>query len=150
MEMKKTYLVSGLVAMVAVSYAAVLMAHGVEVPAGSKKMEYFKNASRMKIKSMGVQGTNAYLQDIVASSDPKAPIACGLFKIEKGNSLTYTYGYDEAKIIIKGEMTINDGSTKVKATPGDVLFFPKGSTITFSTESSGLGFICGQREIDGA
>ncbi len=148
--MKKSYLLSGLIATLAVSYGAALMAHGVEVPTGSKKMEYFKNASRMKIKSMNIKGTNAYLQDIVASSDPKAPIACGLFKIEKGNSLTYTYGYDEAKIIIKGEMIVNDGTTKVKAVPGDVLFFPKGSTITFSTESSGLGFICGQREIDGA
>ncbi len=148
--MKKSYLLGGLVFAGAVSYAAVLMAHGVEVPAGSKKMEYFKNASRMNIKSMNVAGTNAYLEDIVASSDPKAPIACGLFKIEKGKPLTYTYGYDEAKIIIKGEMTINDGTTKVKALPGDVLFFPKGSTITFNSESSGLGFICGQREIDGA
>lgn len=148
--MKKTYLLSGIIATAAISYAAVLMAHGVEVPAGSKKMEYFKNASSMKIKSMNVEGTNAYLEDIVASSDPKAPIACGLFKIEKGNSLTYTYDYDEAKIIIKGEMTVNDGTTKVKATPGDVLFFPKGSTITFSTQSSGTGFICGQRAIDGA
>lgn len=148
--MKKSYLLSGLLATVAISYAAVLMAHGVEVPAGSKKMEYFKGASHMKLKSMNVEGTNAFLQDIVASSDPKAPIACGLFRMEKGKSLTYTYGYDEAKIIIKGEMTVNDGTTKVKALPGDVLFFPKGSTITFSSESSGLGFICGQREIDGA
>jgi ethanolamine utilization protein EutQ (cupin superfamily) len=150
MKMKKSYLLGGLVVAVAVSYAAGLMAHGVEVPAGSKKMEYFKNASRMKIKSMNVEGTNAFLEDIVASSDPKAPIACGLFRMDKGKSLTYTYGYDEAKIIIKGEMTINDGTTTVKALPGDVFFFPKGSTINFKSESSGLGFICGQREIDGA
>ena len=47
-------------------------------------------------------------------------------------------------------MNVNDGTQTVKAVPGDVLFFPVGSTITFSSDSSGTGFICGQREIDGA
>jgi len=39
--MKKSYLLSGLIATLAVSYGAALMAHGVEVPAGSKKNGVF-------------------------------------------------------------------------------------------------------------
>jgi len=35
----------------------------------------------------------------------------------------------------------------VKGEPGDVLYFPKGSTITFSTDSSGLAWACGQRKL---
>ena len=146
--MKLTYTISGLLTVAVASYAALIMAHGADK--AGKEMEYFKQGSKMELKSMNVKGTNAFLSDIVGSHDPKAPISCGLFRMEKGNSLTYTYGYDEAKIIIKGEMTVDDGTTKVKAVPGDILFFPKGSTITFSSETQGTGFICGQREIDGA
>lgn len=149
--MKKTYWAVAVVTTIGMFYGAALMAHGAaDAPDKRVKMQYFKNAQKMKIRSMNVEGTNAFLQDIVASNDPKAPIACGLFRMEKGNSLTYTYGYDEAKIIVDGEMYVNDGATKVKATKGDVLFFPKGATITFSSDSYGVGFICGQRAFDGA
>ena len=56
------------------------------------------------------------------------------------------------KIIVDGEFEISDaGSGKsVKAVKGDVLFFPKGSKITFRTEKGGLGFFCGQRKMGGA
>ncbi len=146
--MKLTNIVGGIVLIAVASYAALVMAHGVDKR--TKKMTYFKQASKMELAAMNLQGANAFLSDVVSSNDPEAPITCGLFRIEKGKSLTYTYGYDEAKIIIDGEMTVDDGSTKVTATPGDILFFPKGSTITFNSNSKGTGFICGQRERDGA
>jgi ethanolamine utilization protein EutQ (cupin superfamily) len=149
--MKRIYLVGAIITGLGAFYAAGLMAHGASDSAeGSVKMEYFKNAQKMKIKSMGVEGTHAFLEDIVASDDAKAPIACGLFRMEKGNALTYTYDYDEAKIIIEGSMYVSDGASKVNAKVGDVLFFPKGSTITFTSDNYGVGFICGQRERDGA
>jgi ethanolamine utilization protein EutQ (cupin superfamily) len=51
------------------------------------------------------------------------------------------------KIIIEGEFDISDEcGTKVHATPGDVLYFPKGSVITFETPTMGLGFFVGQRK----
>lgn len=99
---------------------------------------------------MNVENTNAFLKDLVGNSDKKSPLACGLFRMEKGQSLTYTYDYDEAKIILEGTMTVSDGQTTVEAKAGDVLYFPKGATINFSSDSSGLGFICGNREIGGA
>ena len=34
---------------------------------------------------------------------------------------------------------------KVLAKAGDLLYFPKGTSITFSTDDFGLGFFCGQR-----
>lgn len=45
------------------------------------------------------------------------------------------------KIILEGEFEISDetGQT-VRAGPGDVFYFPKGSKITFSTPSVGLAF----------
>lgn len=129
------------------AYSATTLAHGTAVPEGSKNLTYFKNVQKNPIASMNVPGVNAYFEDVVSSGSKNAPIACGLFKIEKGNPLVYTYDYDDAKIILDGHIYFSDGTQKVKGQPGDVLFFPKGSTITFSTDKSGLAWACGQRKL---
>jgi ethanolamine utilization protein EutQ (cupin superfamily) len=93
-------------------------------------------------------GDNAYLGDLFSSEGMSdAPISSGLFRLKKGEPLTYTYKYDEMKIFIEGDFTITDttGQTS-KAEPGDVVFFPKGSTITFETSDYGLAFYVGQRK----
>ncbi len=99
---------------------------------------------------MDVKDTNAFLKDLVGNANKEMPFTCGLFRMEAGKPLTYTYDYDEAKIILEGTMTVTDGTTTAKVVPGDVLYFPKGSTITFSSQSKGLGFICGNRVFGGA
>lgn len=52
------------------------------------------------------------------------------------------------KIIVDGEFEISDetGQTAV-GKKGDVFYFPKGSKITFSTPSWGVGFFVGQRMV---
>ncbi len=111
-------------------------------------MKHFKNAQRMDIASLNIEGINVYLQDIAMSDDGEKPITCGLFRMEKGNPLEYTYSYDEVKIMLEGEMTIKDGSgNTVELRPGDVISFTKGEQITFSSTSSGLAFYCGQRAV---
>ena len=93
----------------------------------------------------------AFLDDFVVSEDAEKPITSGLFRLEKGNHLTYTYTYHEMKLIIDGEFKIMDETgAEVIATVGDLLYFPKGSTITFSTPDYGVGFFCGQRGKDEA
>lgn len=141
--MKHHPLVLAALASAAVAMSSLSLAAGLP-------MQHIKNAQKKPIKSMGVEGTNAFLEDLMSSDDKQAPLTCGLFRMDKGKALTYSYGYDETKIILDGEMTVSDGRSTVKATKGDMLFFPKGSTITFSSASSGLGFICGQRPRDGA
>lgn len=112
------------------------------------KMQTFKSANTMELSSLNVEGVNAFLSDIVSSNDPDAPISCGLFRMEKGNALEYTYTYDEAKIIIDGEMTISEeNGESFDAVAGDVVYFDKGAKITFTSNSSGLGFFCGQRAL---
>lgn len=81
-----------------------------------------------------------------SSADSDKPISAGFYRLEKGTPLVYTYTYDEMKIILDGHFYIEDESgRKVKATKGDVFHFPKGSTITFTTDDFGLGFYTGQR-----
>ena len=77
--------------------------------------------------------------------EPTAPISCGFYRLEPGAPLDYTYTYHEMKIILEGDFTISDETgQKVTCGPGDVLNFPKGSKIRFTTEKGGLAFYTGQ------
>lgn len=94
-------------------------------------------------------GNNAYLGDLFSSDkvNPEKPISAGLYRLEKGEPLVYTYKYDEMKIFLEGDMTIADATGQsVVASKGDVFFFPAGSTITFTTSDYGLAFYVGQRK----
>jgi len=91
---------------------------------------------------------NHFLGDVFDSTDSNAPISCGFYHLKPGTPLEYTYTYHEMKIILEGVVKIRDGSgQEVTATKGDVFYFPKGSVITFSTETpEGVkAFYCGQR-----
>ena len=109
-------------------------------------MKHYSKITGSTLPMMEDVDAAAYLEDFSVSEDLEKPITCGLFRLEKGNSLTYTYTYHEMKLVIDGEFRISDETgTEVLATTGDLLYFPKGSTITFSTSDYGLGFFCGQR-----
>lgn len=94
-------------------------------------------------------GNNSFLGDIFTSEAPKEQqISCGFYKQEKGEPLVYYYDYDEMKIIleVEGEYTIADESGyKVSVAPGDVLYFKKGTTVTFETTGYGYAFFTGLR-----
>jgi ethanolamine utilization protein EutQ (cupin superfamily) len=97
------------------------------------------------------EGNNAFLKDFAMSKDENAPMSAGLFRLEKGDSITYEYTYEEMKIILDGEFHITDGSgAEVSATAGDLFYFPKGSVITFRTDDFGLAYFVGQRGADEA
>ncbi len=110
-------------------------------------MKHYKDAQKMDIASLNIDGVNAYLEDVGSSNDASAPISYGFFKMEAGNPLEYTYSYDECKVIVEGEMTIEEvGGETVHVSAGDVLFFSKGTKTVFSSKTFGLGFYCGQRK----
>ena len=91
-------------------------------------------------------GANAFLEDIAVSADLEKPITAGLFRLEAGETMSYTYTYHEIKLIIDGEFEISDDTGQtITATRGDLFYFPEGSTITFSTPDFGLGYFVGQR-----
>ena len=114
-------------------------------------MRHFQKITEKALPPMEGVDAVAFLDDFVVSEDTEKPITSGLFRLEKGNQLTYTYTYHEMKLIIDGEFKIADETgTEVIATTGDLLYFPKGSTITFSTPDYGVGFFCGQRGRDEA
>lgn len=112
-------------------------------------MKYYKNGQATELPSMDNDGVNAFIKDVVFSNDPDSPIVCGLFRMEKGAPLEYTYTYDDVKIILEGEMTISEeGGATIEAWPGDIFLYKEGAKVTFASNSSGLGFYCEQRSAD--
>ena len=92
------------------------------------------------------ESEEAFLKDFAISNDSEKPITSGLFRLKAGDSLKYTYTYHEMKFIVDGSFIIEDETgQKVTAKPGDLFYFPKSTSITFSMPDFGLGFFCGQR-----
>ncbi|KAJ5364492.1 ethanolamine utilization protein [Penicillium cataractarum] len=96
-----------------------------------------------------ISNDNCYLGDVFSSEkdNSAAPTAGGLFRLEAGQPLTYTYNFDEHKIILEGEFEISDSTGKaVKALPGDILYIPTNTTLTFKTSTYGLAYYVAQRK----
>lgn len=59
-------------------------------------------------------------------------MAAGYMALDKGE-FPWTLSYDEVDIVLEGELVITRGSEVVRGGPGDCIFIPKGSSITFGT-----------------
>jgi ethanolamine utilization protein EutQ len=78
-------------------------------------------------------GMRVQLKDVITSGDG-APMASGYMTLDKGE-FPWTLTYDEVDIVLEGELVITRGAEQVRGGPGDTLFIPKGSSITFGTPS---------------
>jgi ethanolamine utilization protein EutQ len=78
-------------------------------------------------------GANVRLKDVITSGDG-APMAAGYMALDKGE-FPWTLAYDEIDVVLEGELVITRGDEQVRGGPGDTLFIPKGSSITFGTPS---------------
>ena len=110
-------------------------------------MKHIENARAQELSSMNIEGINAFMKDLIDSNNEDAPMTCGFFRMEAGKPLDYTYGYDEYKLMLEGEITIAEkGGQTVTLKPGDLIFFEKGTAVTFSSSTSGTVFYVGQRK----
>jgi ethanolamine utilization protein EutQ len=76
-------------------------------------------------------GTNVWLKDVVTTPD-RSPMGAGYMSLDKGE-MQWTLTYDEIDIVLEGELVITRGSEQVRGKTGDVIYIPKGSSITFGT-----------------
>jgi ethanolamine utilization protein EutQ len=85
---------------------------------------------------LATPGTDVRLKDVVTSGDG-APMAAGYMTLDAGSpgpgELPWTLSYDEIDVVLEGELVITRGREVVRGGPGDVIFIPKGSSITFGT-----------------
>ena len=78
-------------------------------------------------------GTNVWLKDVVVTED-RSPMGAGYMSLDKGE-MQWTLTYDEIDIVLEGELVITRGHEQVRGKSGDVIYIPKGSSITFGTPS---------------
>jgi ethanolamine utilization protein EutQ len=76
-------------------------------------------------------GTNVWLKDVVVTQY-RSPIGAGYMSLDKGE-MQWTLTYDEIDIVLEGELVITRGNEQVRGKSGDVIYIPKGSSITFGT-----------------
>jgi len=111
-------------------------------------VKVIKNLVKTELPLLDIPGTKAYLTDVAGSDDAVSPIAAGMFRLEKSNALPFTYKYDEMKLVLEGEVTIEDGEgTLHELVAGDLIHFEKGAKVVFSTPSTGLMFYVAQKNI---
>lgn len=68
----------------------------------------------------------------VVTVDDGSPVAVGYMTMTKG-SFPWTLTYDEVQIVLEGELHLGGEAGGKVGRPGDVLFVPNGSSITFGT-----------------
>jgi len=78
-------------------------------------------------------GTNVRLKDVVITQD-RSPMRAGYMSLDQGE-MAWTLTYDEIDIVLEGELVITRGTEQVRGGPGDTIYIPKGSSITFGTPS---------------
>lgn len=82
-------------------------------------------------QDLATPGTDVRLKDVITSKDG-APMAAGFMSMERGE-FPWTLNYDEIDIVLEGELVITRGREVVHGLPGDCIFIPKGSKISFGT-----------------
>lgn len=84
-------------------------------------------------EGLATPGADVRLKDVITSDD-RTPMAVGYMSLARGE-FPWTLTYDEIDIVLEGELVITRGLETVRGGPGDVIFIPKGSSITFGTPS---------------
>jgi ethanolamine utilization protein EutQ (cupin superfamily) len=108
------------------------------------RLQHVEGVEGMDIAPWG-DDIPAYFEDVISNGNAEIPMTCAMFRMEQGEPLEYHYEYDDIKFVLDGSFTVSDGHSEVTAGAGDVLFFPAGSTITFTSDDYGLGWACGNR-----
>jgi ethanolamine utilization protein EutQ (cupin superfamily) len=110
-------------------------------------VKVIKNAIGTDLPLLDIPGIKAYLTDVAASDDTTSPITAGMFRLEKSNPLDFTYKYDEMKVVIEGQVTIEDSQGIFHdLVAGDLIHFAKDAKVVFSTPSSALMFYVAQKK----
>ena len=71
------------------------------------------------------------LEDVITAQHG-SPMSAGFMSLHKG-SFPWTLTYDEIEFVIEGELHITTEKGTVVGKPGDVIYIPKGTKISFGT-----------------
>jgi len=111
---------------------------------------HLKDAVNIKLPVMpGAGDTLSTMKDLAMSTVPGKEMTVGLYRLNAGPTLNYTYTYEEFKFIVEGEWILTDGTGQVvHAKAGDLMYFPMGTNLVFDANAApktGLGYYMAQR-----
>jgi len=99
------------------------------------QMVHYKDLVNMSLPATPGQVNGAFLKA------PGLDMSVGLYRLDEGNSESYTYKYPEFKYIVEGEWNLTDGTGQVvHAKAGDLMYFPMGARVDFTVAKGGLGY----------
>lgn len=100
------------------------------------------------LPAMTEHAGDGYIGDVYENPEGSA-MCSGFFELHHTEEpLVYLYEYDEMKVVLEGELLLENVDTGQRgiARAKDAVFFPSGSRIAFSTPSHALAFYTGHRD----
>jgi len=89
-----------------------------------------------KLEKSPGQDADIYVGNLVDEKNG-GPVTIGYGRYAPGQSLTETMMVDDTMIVIEGKLSVSTRDGTVTATPGDIVYMPKGQTVTIFTEGEG-------------
>lgn len=119
---------------------------------GGPAMQHLSQIAKTNLDELkNEQGSKSFIKDILFSSVEGKEMTAGLYRLDAGPALNYTYTYEEFKYVLEGEFLLTDGTgQEIVAKEGDLLYFPRGTNVKFDTPHTALGYYVGQRGPDEA
>ncbi len=99
------------------------------------KLQKFSITDAKLSRSPG-QDADIYVGNLVDERHG-GPITIGYGRYDPDQSLTETMAVDDVMIILSGRLSVSTGDGTVTAGPGDIVYMPRGASVTITTEGEG-------------
>ncbi|MBX4864056.1 DUF861 domain-containing protein [Rhizobium bangladeshense] len=99
------------------------------------KVQKFSISDAELVKSPG-QDADIYVGNLVDERNG-GPVSIGYGRYAPGQLLTETMAVDDTMIVLEGRLSVSTSDGTVTAGPGDIVYMPKGQSVTITTEGEG-------------
>ena len=99
------------------------------------KVQKFSLTDAKLVKSPG-QDADIFVGNLIDERHG-GPVTIGYGRYAPGQSLTETMAVHDTMIVLDGRLSVSTGNGIVTAGPGDIIYMPKGETVTITTEGEG-------------
>ena len=99
------------------------------------KVQKFSLTDAKLVKSPG-QDADIFVGNLIDERHG-GPVTIGYGRYAPGQSLTETMAVHDTMIVLDGRLSVSTGNGIVTAGPGDIVYMPKGETVTITTEGEG-------------
>lgn len=99
------------------------------------KVQKFSLTDAKLVKSPG-QDADIFVGNLIDERHG-GPVTIGYGRYAPGQSLTETMVVHDTMIVLNGRLSVSTGNGIVTAGPGDIVYMPKGETVTITTEGEG-------------